>query len=240
LIPSHTTMHTSWLTRLRPSRTGRAIRTDVASCYVGNGLYYWHIIDVAHGLRRGHTHGRPPLRQDRRTAAGGYAASGTEQVAPRRWRRGPAIVDAQNGPHQEVDDHARKQVNGLAVLSRRDLDDLGLGQGQPERPPRPTLPSRPSVHACTTSGPPSTRRPLDRITQPPRHRDRRDSVHQPRTLPLSDAHRSIRVRDRSVVSRGHAIRTQSRPRAVTVRHPITGHNNPDHHGKLLASCGVFA
>ena len=139
---------------------------------------------------------------------------------------------------KEVDDHARKQVK--AVLSRRDLDDLGLGQAQPERPPRPTLPSRPSVHACTTSGPPSTRRPLDRITQPPRHRDRRDSVHQPRTLPLSDAHRSIRVRDRSVVSRGHAIRTQSRPRAVTVRHPITGHNNPDHHGKLLASCGVFA
>jgi hypothetical protein len=45
-------------------------------------------------------------------------------------------------PLNEVDDHAREQANGLAVLCRRDLDDLGLGQRQPERPLRIALLSR--------------------------------------------------------------------------------------------------
>jgi hypothetical protein len=70
------------------------------------------------------------------------------------------VIALRTIPLNEVDDPAREQVNGLAVLCRRDLDDLGLGQRQPERPLRLTLLSRLIVHACTTSGPSSRTRRL--------------------------------------------------------------------------------
>jgi len=46
---------------------------------------------------------------------------------------GSVVIALRTIPLNEVDDHAREQVNGLAVLCRRDLDDLGLSQRQPER-----------------------------------------------------------------------------------------------------------
>jgi uncharacterized protein YjiS (DUF1127 family) len=61
------------------------------------------------------------------------------------------LVTLRVTPLDVADDHARKQVNSLAILRRRDLNDLGLSESQGERPLRRLSLSRLPVHACTTA-----------------------------------------------------------------------------------------
>jgi hypothetical protein len=92
---------------------------------------------------------------------------------------GSVVIALRAIPLNEVDDHAREQVNGLAVLCRRDLDDLGLVSA-----------NRSAAEAC-----PSVAADCPCLYNIQAIVDRRDSVRQPEADPSIGVHSSIRVRN---------------------------------------------